>query len=368
MKKIVVYGVYSIELRRKVENFLCENEYKIVAYSDSYLSKDILDERMFVSKGSLQTIDYDFIIIAIDNEAEANRVKRELLEAGIDKNKIIVPSILTNKKCMYQKDLVSHIDNVLDSDIDLLIFGLSYSLRGIVKERLILNSFDFSWHGLDIYYNLMLLKYALNNKQVHASTALLVFPYYYFNYDMSKSKHQYLSGQILSVSKLKDYHNADTSDEIVRNFIVNMELFGANFLEYYKGSENIYNNKVITDEKEVLGHVWKKFHRETWDENIVLFDRLYTILSKLVKRIIIVIPPFYLKGIGVSNEELLEYVGGDRKLFYNAIENYNVEIYDLMDSIQEYEYFADATHLNYQGALRFTSYINDILKNFKEKI
>lgn len=42
MKKIILYGVTSVELRRNIE-FLLDRDWEIVGYSDTHYREDVLD-------------------------------------------------------------------------------------------------------------------------------------------------------------------------------------------------------------------------------------------------------------------------------------------------------------------------------------
>ena len=68
---------------------------------------------------------------------------------------------------------------------------------------------------------------------------LLVFPYYYFNYDMSRSIYQFETGQILALHGFDDWHNAvNTSESKIKDYLNCFELFGQKFWEL---------------------HIWKKY-------------------------------------------------------------------------------------------------------------
>lgn len=364
MYKIIIYGVFSLELRRRIESFLDE-EYTILGYTDSNISKDILDGKKFFKPNELRHVTFDYIVVAVNNIKVCRQIKEELVfGGGISSDKIICPTIFLSDSYKLQKDMINHIDLHLNSEIETVIFGLSYSLRGIDKDLLKQKAFDFSWHGLDLYYNFRLLKYSIEKGYItRVSNAVLVFPYNYFNHDMSVEPHQYKTGQILSVSRLNDFHNCDLQyNEEIFDCVMSIKLFGKKFLKYYRASENIYayhKNINLTDKIE-LGHTWEKKHPKTLSENVDIFDELISELRCIAKRIILVIPPFYWKAIKISNNVIDEC----RKDFYEIIQLYDIEVIDLLDYWNENEEcFYDATHLNYEGAKKFTNLLNDILDN-----
>ena len=61
MKKIVLYGVRHVELRRDIEFFL-DDGYEISGYSDTYYQSDVLDGKRFIPPEQLRNEEFDFII------------------------------------------------------------------------------------------------------------------------------------------------------------------------------------------------------------------------------------------------------------------------------------------------------------------
>lgn len=52
MKKVVVYGVRNLDIRRYIETFLDEN-YRITGYTDGHYTRDILDGKRFIALEAL---------------------------------------------------------------------------------------------------------------------------------------------------------------------------------------------------------------------------------------------------------------------------------------------------------------------------
>lgn len=300
----------------------------------------------------------DYIVLLLKDGNSIQIVKEMLLSKGIESRKIVVPDMLYNPKYNYQRDLIHKIDYCDWEKVEVLMFGLSYSLRGIVKEELKYNTFDFSWHGLDLYYNLKLLEYASRYISKKAEYAICCFPFDYFNYDMSLSKHQYESGQIMAISGMNDYHNANFNNEYIRNTIDSIKMFSQKYMRFYDVKENIYVTKCINNEftSIKLGHTWKSLHTCTVNENKQIFRELYSFLEKIAKNIIVVIPPFFMEGI-----DNIDDFYSSKTLFYNSISEYNLQFFDYSEEFKDKELFADITHLNYKGACLFTELINKIL-------
>lgn len=57
-KKVIVYGVKNVELRRKIEYFLGE-DYVIIGYSDGIFTHDVLDGKRFIPPEELCGQEYD---------------------------------------------------------------------------------------------------------------------------------------------------------------------------------------------------------------------------------------------------------------------------------------------------------------------
>ena len=150
MKRLILYGVRHVELRRNVEYFL-DNSYEIVGYSDSYYTTDVLDGKRFISPEMLSHMEFDYIIPLSFKETVLSEMKTDLIGQGIPTEKIVYPVIfLSQGKETMQPDLVRDAKAQYRGE-EGLIFGLSYSLRGIFEKRLKPAFYDCSWHGLDLY-------------------------------------------------------------------------------------------------------------------------------------------------------------------------------------------------------------------------
>lgn len=364
MKKVIVYGVNNIELRRKMETFIDE-KYCIIGYSDTYFPKDILDNKTFYKREELASVNCDYIILCINHLETCKMVREQLIELGVDCKKIVIPYLFLERNYIYQKDLIKHVEEKLTEDVEAIIFGLSYSLRGIDKELLKVKTFDFSWHGLDLYYNYRLFKYALDRGLITSKihTAILVFPYAYFNHDMSRERYQYEIGEIFSTFSINDWHNADKVVGIdAYEYITSYYLFGEKFIRYYDASENIYIYNCINKDtpKILLGHTWNKCHKETIEEYIVIFKEFITLVKKYVSRVVMVVPPYCLDKIEVSDEVIQQH----KSLYYSVAHQENVEIIDFFEIWKDkYDWFCDVRHLNYEGAKIFTDKLNESLFN-----
>ena len=62
MKKIVIYGVKNIGLRREIEAFLDDN-YEIIGYSDGHYERDIWENKRFIPPGNLCHEEFDLVLL-----------------------------------------------------------------------------------------------------------------------------------------------------------------------------------------------------------------------------------------------------------------------------------------------------------------
>lgn len=192
MKKIVLYGVGSIELRRDIEYFL-DDGYEIVGYSDTHYRSDVLDGKPFLPPRELCRQELDYIILLSFREDILQNMRRYLISQGVHNEKILEPTAFLHRNAeKYQLDLISDIHEHYQGEQG-LIFGLSYSLRGIRTGQLKNSFYDCSWSSLDLYYNFRIFQYMDRCKLLSAvKNALLIFPYYYFDYDMSRYIYIYI--------------------------------------------------------------------------------------------------------------------------------------------------------------------------------
>ena len=78
MKKIIVYGVKNLELRRSIEYFL-DDHYEIVGYTDGHYEYDVLDNQKFFRLEELCHQEFDFIVIASSSGATQSEIRRPIL-------------------------------------------------------------------------------------------------------------------------------------------------------------------------------------------------------------------------------------------------------------------------------------------------
>lgn len=72
MKKVILYGVANIPLRRRIEQFP-DDEYEIIGCSDTYLTVDTVDQKPFFRPEQLSKVKFDYIVLG------GNRHRQEIV-------------------------------------------------------------------------------------------------------------------------------------------------------------------------------------------------------------------------------------------------------------------------------------------------
>lgn len=363
MKKIIIYGVTNIKLRKEIEYYLSE-EYKVVGYSDTYYNEDVIEQKRYVYPDNISTEEVDYIVLAVEDASIQITIANYLETLGVKRSKIVTPVILLEKQFANYSYLKNDVSVCCKKDFRGVIFGLSYSRKGIIKSKLVKETYDFSRDGLDLYYNMQIYKYALQKGGfVRANYALCVFPYYYFDYDMSRSLEQYRSGQIFAVQGLNDWHNYSKCVG-ASNYVTNFNLFGKKYAEFYESRNYQPLTKDIIGEKDVvrLSNIWRCEHEETVAENMKLLKEFITLLKSRGMQIVIIVPPMYLENCSKEDKNAVEK---KKEKFYKYIEGLTIDNADSL-MVKDYtelykdkrEYFYNPDHLNYNGSEEFTDVIN----------
>lgn len=369
-KSVIICGC-DIEDRRRIENFLGQG-FMVTGVTDPERKEDLFeDEPAFFPVEGLRNRSFDYVVVAPLNEGIQDRWKKILLDCGIDREKIVLPCVLwPNSSAKYHEDMVKTIrENDDDDVVNGLIFGLSYSRKGIDRSMLSGKWFDFSSDGMDLYYNMQLYKYALKyNKFPVAKKAMIVAPNYYFQYDQSRSYAQYTSGQMFAVHELNDYHNFQkTGGDFpkVKNYIINYQMFGKKISDYYH-VHRVTNSSTVWDGRDGEGKLpagWLKIHEETIPEYKEIFGEFIRLLSINGLKIIVLQPPIYIKGIDDEQKEQLFARNEDfRKIVYEAAAKIgcNISTFDFTSAFKEKrEFFRDLEHLNANGAVEWGKIINE---------
>ncbi len=362
MKSIIIlYGVRHIELRRNIEYFL-DDEYEIIGYSDTWYESDVIDGKRFIPLQQLSCQPFDYIVPLSYKESVLTDMCDTLRKHGVPAEKIVKPVMFIHQNAeKMQLDLVKDIEESCSGQ-SCLIFGLSYSLRGIDKSALRISAYDCSWHGLDLYYNYKLFKHIKSCGRLPGGggAALLVFPYYIFDYDLSRTLFHYKIGTNFSLWRLDDWrHYQQVPDGA--DYIANYRMFGRKISSFYHFSRYQQQNRHIyqgDDHAAVLGKVWFRNYEETAAENRKLFSKFIEALKAEGMTPILIVPPYYMNGIDTTSKDAVQK---KKDRFYHIVRDTaeTLKIFDYMDIYSDRrDLFADLIHLNSKGAEAFTCHIN----------
>jgi len=363
VKKIIIYGVKNMELRRQIENFL-DDGYEIIGCSDGHYQSDIWNEYRFIPVEDLCRQTFDFVLLCAGSSGSRKGMKRNLQHYGIPPEKIMSPIVfLPGHEAKYHSDTIKDIDTHYHGE-KRLIFGLSYSVCDIDKGRLKFPFYDFSDRSLDLYYNFKQYNYVERKygPLLNLQKVFWIFSYYYFDYDMSLSAEMFRIGRMFSVWRLDDWHNYQNLPD-AWEYVENYRMFGEKITQFYRIPKIYppvqkiyegYDNSVLLDE------LWFSDHEETVAENKKIFVQFYRKLTSAGCAPIIVVPPF----LNILNSISQTALKKKREKFYRILKELepeigSVRVFDYMDRFAERrELFFDFAHLNDAGAREFTELIN----------
>lgn len=244
-------------------------------------------------------------------------------------------------------------------NIEGIITGLSYAEVGI-KEHLLKNNFiNFALSSQDLYYDFLLLKYIYEFEEVGENLKYVIInlSYYSFDYDMSIAISKYRIHRYCKY--IKEYHhNSDTiGTDIYRSFYEKRITFD-DYINMNKKKENtLLVPNDATGEYEALRNSTMD-HEHTRCEYEDVFDKYLLFLKeKNIKPIVVICPTsyHYRKHFDKTNK---------KDLFYNIInkfkKKYEFQVIDYFESdLFEDTDFWDYSHLNGEGADKFTNMLNN---------
>ncbi len=149
-----------------------------------------------------------------------------------------------------------------------------------------------------------------------------------------------------------------------RDYVVNYRLFGEKISQFYHFHRfELYSRAVYQDEDGMadLEHIWFCEHEETELENRNIFVEFIRKLREAGVVPILIIPPFYLKGLTQKSRAAFE---SKRDRFYTILHELQdktgeIQVLDCSESFEgNRESFMDLTHLNSKGAEEFTKMVN----------
>ena len=338
-------------------------------------SIDEIDESMF-----------DYIIII----SEQHVIVESVLKDKFDEKKILnYMSLSINFSSVYNKIYYndyefSFVYNNLEkamqqNDIDVVITGMSYPLKGLITDLLVKKSVKLCWASQDLYYNYQLIKRALDQNK-NFKYCIIGMAYYTFDIDLSQLKSQtYLIDKIY-YPLLNDSHHYMPSETYIRQPGIEAidQMISLPHPFNSTGLIKSFTTSIgLLQDDELIDSIWNKCdnvpiewlgkrraylhgkhdYPETRKENIEIFKSLLSLLKENnIEPIIIVFP---------TSELYRPFQNPDtKKRFYEIMNQikteYQFSLHDFFDSeLFVQSDFADADHLNKKGAYKMTSLINN---------
>lgn len=367
MKKVIIYGVRNVEVRRNIEFFLSD-DYEIIGYSDGHYPYDVIDEKTFFRPEELCEQEFDFIVPTAQSSSTQTEIRRLLTSLGVPPEKIIRPfAVMPGDLTKTHPDIIANIERTYQGEPN-LIFGSSYSYNGILEKELDAPFFNCSCAGLDFYYDLAIFRYMEDHGLLpKLGTVILSLAYYCFDADLTMFPGHYQQGFMCSLWRLNDWHNCHKVS-IAPEYIESYHMFAEKLTKFYHVPLwKLTNHRVCHNQKGtyMLDPVWFTEHEETEKENRRLFVEFYQKMESGGGRPIVIVPPFYLEPFNKPSREALQR---KKERFYKIFRELEAEvgpikIYDYLEAIPgPREWYRDVTHLNTLGAAEFTKLINrDIL-------
>lgn len=360
---MLIYGTGSSA--EKLTNLLNFEEVDIVAYVDSNKEKagSTFMDRTIISPDYINSFESDYIFIA-------SQYYEEIIDI-LKKNNVDLSKVINLKKdfldsILYELDLDLCFQQFSDQaqQIELLATGLSYVRDGLNLSVLHRKGFNFAFSSQDLYCDYLIVKEIFNDYELKNLKYLLIgLAYYSFDYDLSKSINSYLVPRYYKLAKSNGYYHFENDYLQFRKVVKPLIKKPESTINEKLLNRNLYFQKLSEIEKingksTALRHSKKNYPDTVRQNKYYLSEMLKLAKQKNVKPIIVVFP---------TSEYYHNYISKDMELkFYNIIyelkEDNNFIIFDYFrNSNFENDDFYDASHLNYNGAKKFTKILNSLL-------
>ncbi|MCR4792605.1 MAG: hypothetical protein K5871_07635 [Lachnospiraceae bacterium] len=359
-------------------------------YDSDGLSVIAWDEIFRNSSNGLIINKQDTVILAFNNKKMQQAVKTWILaEFSVCEDNILEKDTIDSFVLPRMK-----VDRVfsVESNYKGLVLGLSHAKVGILPELVPIQLADLTVSAQDIFYNFETLEYAQKKYGDRLTeiqyTIYDVFDYTYLNYDCSlsnnaisyfewggfASEHNFSRNKNVTVSYLEAQKSIMTNCIIDTQIDLVERLFDRN--KYIKNQlvwgEDVMNRRWKPCSEELISAydgdnslVSKRFEK-TIEENTVYLRKTIEMLYRInpnMKIFLIIFP-----HLPMACKKINEKYSLWKDMFYSymsSLENkYNVNFLDfkICDEFDDKLYFDDCEHLNYFGARKFTTLLNDVIK------
>lgn len=324
--------------------------------------------RPVVSPDSMDVDAVDAIVICSTYHKD---IYRQLVEeCGVAESKILnLGKLYFDVSLRYLFEQFGESQN----DVECVVTGLSYSMFGIVPDRMSMKTFNFALGGQDLYYDYRILQKILRDYDAGSlKYALVGLTRYSLHYDASKRRDCDVVSRYIHV--MDDSHHAQsTLEQIDRIRALSTSglddaIYEPSKLAYVKTFNDIHqlNFSQFKEQHDardksiaIARREHEKYYPETVSENTeVLLKMIRMLRQRDIEPIFFSVPchSSYVSAIPEriesEYERTIERIAGAE----------GVEVFDMIRSERfNDDHFYDDSHLNEAGAALFTSMMDDYL-------
>lgn len=417
--KVIIYG---LDRSRKVIERNLRDNCEIVGYCDDFYKLGVYSDKNLIALDEIKDTDFDYIIISSMNEERVEEINNKLINAGIEKDKILKFFSLYKELCTYLLELPlkrSHrILSNMGDDIEGIILGISHGAVDINPKYLDKKFCNLAIPMQDLYYNLKQLKtlvYDYPEKVKNIKYAIIdMYTYTYFNYDISMTNNAVLYYEN-SGYREDEKHNFDNNKNFTGTIQEELDkrqqmyedreessfqdedkkhqldvfrlLFDRDAMDvtYDYKDINIYKDycvdfplrkdreKIISDEEieelkrtETPSSLQTFQFSKTLAENRTVFREILKLLNEInenIKIYLVLIPEYNERELYLQKQEKFW-----KESFYRTLEifreDFKFTVLDFKDYKELYtnrDYYYDSGHLNYKGSVEFTELLNNYI-------
>ena len=417
--KVIIYG---LDRSRKVIERNLRDNCEIVGYCDDFYKLGVYSDKNLIALDEIKDTDFDYIIISSMSEERVEEINNKLINAGIEKDKILKFFSLYKELCTYLLELPlkrSHrILSNMGDDIEGIILGISHGAVDINPKYLDKKFCNLAIPMQDLYYNLKQLKtlvYDYPEKVKNIKYAIIdMYTYTYFNYDISMTNNAVLYYEN-SGYREDEKHNFDNNKNFTGTIQEELDkrqqmyedreessfqdedkkhqldvfrlLFDRDAMDvtYDYKNINIYKDycvdfplrkdreKIISDEEieelkrtETPSSLQTFQFSKTLAENRTVFREILKLLNEInenIKIYLVLIPEYNERELYLQKQEKFW-----KESFYRTLEifreDFKFTVLDFKDYKELYtnrDYYYDSGHLNYKGSVEFTELLNNYI-------
>lgn len=329
------------------------------------LSKDLLYP-MDELKNCVDTLDYDYVLCVQDTFYDGKMNLMQKCEIPTEKlisfaDVTTMGNFQTERPLRYYK---AH-----SQEYEIFATGTSYAETAIDVRKFKRKAINLATSSQDLYYNFQIAKalVSMQGENKKLRYALIGLAPYSFHFDLSKTF--VLKCRILPYFIVfNDVHNFPIPADVYKNFI-RKEWLAKKFPLKNVNLNGVKSPKVMAnplDNNDGIRPWTGKYYQETHDENIKILDDYLTLCEKNNIRPVMFMAPLTEKYIANFNKQLLDefydLVGQARQKHPSAL---FVDGYKWKGTT--YADFYDHQHVNFRGAAKFSTYLNNFIENLEKR-